>query len=63
MSNVTRPKGPNDTQVSVNIPGDWVDELDRLAEVLTRDGLQVTRSDALRLAIRKGLDVLAKAKR
>lgn len=60
MPNVPRPKGPNDTQVSVNMPGAWADELDELARAMSTEGLHLTRSDVLRLAVRKGLDALRK---
>jgi hypothetical protein len=62
MMRVPRPKGPNDAQLTFNLPGGWVDELDRLAENLSRPGLAVTRTDALRLAVRKGIDALAHEK-
>ena len=59
MPRVPRPKSGNDTQLTVNLPGGWVDELEHVAEALSRPGLPpVTRTDALRLAVRKGLDVL-----
>jgi metal-responsive CopG/Arc/MetJ family transcriptional regulator len=57
---VPRAKGPNDTQVSVNLPGQWAEELDELARVMSEEGLGLTRSDVMRLAVRKGLDALKK---
>jgi hypothetical protein len=60
MPRVPREKGPNDQQVTVNLPSSWVDEVDELAESLTRPGVSVTRADALRLAVRTGLDALRK---
>jgi hypothetical protein len=60
MPRVPRPKSTNDTQLTVNLPGGWVDELERVAELLSRPGLPpITRTDALRLAVRRGLDALA----
>jgi len=60
---VPRPKGPNDTQVSVNLPGNWMDEVEKLVHELARPGEVLTRSDVVRMALRAGLDVLSKAKK
>ncbi len=59
MQRVPRPKGPNDAQLTFNLPGEWVDELDRLAEKMSRPGISVTRTDVLRLAVRTGIDHLS----
>jgi len=59
MTRVPRPKGPNDAQITFNLPGAWVDDLDRLAQSLSRPGIVVTRTDVLRLAVRTGIDALA----
>jgi len=59
MMRVPRPKGPNDAQMTFNLPASWVDELDRLAEGLSRPGMVVTRTDVLRLAVRTGIDILS----
>jgi hypothetical protein len=55
---VPRPKGPNDTPLSVNIPGEWSEEVERLVETMTEPGMAVTRSDIIRMALRRGLDAL-----
>jgi hypothetical protein len=58
MAKVPRPKSQNDSQITLNLPGDWVDDAEALAAALSRPGLAVTRADALRMAVRKGLDEL-----
>ncbi len=58
MTRVPRPKGPNDAQLTFNLPGEWVDELDRLAQTMSRPGMGATRTDVLRLALRTGIDSL-----
>jgi hypothetical protein len=56
MRQVPRPKGPNDVQVSVLIPKEWVEKLDALAERKgDEEGINLSRSDMLRLVIRQGL--------
>lgn len=59
MTRVPRPKGPNDAQLTFNLPGGWVEDLDRLAQTLSRPGMAVTRTDVLRMAVRTGIDTLA----
>ena len=60
---VPRPKSSeNLTLISVNVPGDWLDRLDELAKKMDEaagSSGSVTRSHALRAAIRRGLDSLA----
>ncbi len=54
-----RPKGANDAQVTFNLPGAWLDELDELAKAMSMPGVEITRAHALRAAVRKGIDQLA----
>ena len=61
MARVPRAKGPNDQQVTVNLPSAWVDEVDEIASTVAA-GVALTRSDALRTVIRTGIDAI-KAKR
>lgn len=63
MSEVARPKGVNDTQISLLLPGDWIDEIEQLAKGLSPPGVTVTRADALRAVVRAGIDALSKAKK
>jgi hypothetical protein len=54
-----KPKGPNDAQNSVNVPGSWVDELEHLAEAMSQPGIAITKADVHRAALRRGLDAMA----
>jgi hypothetical protein len=54
-----RPKGPNDTPISVNVPGDWAEELEKLASAMSQPGIAITKADVHRAALRRGLDALA----
>ncbi|HEY6461014.1 MAG TPA: hypothetical protein VIY73_12710 [Polyangiaceae bacterium] len=55
---VPRPKSEKDSQVTIVLSGEWLDEAQRLAEARSEPGLAVTRADILRIAIRRGLDAL-----
>jgi hypothetical protein len=55
-----RPKGKNTGQLSVNLPPEWIDELDELADRMALPGMTITRADTFRAAIRRGLDELTK---
>jgi len=46
------------------LPGEWLDEAQELAGLLSQPGAQLTRADAIRLAIRRGMDAMrAEAKK
>jgi hypothetical protein len=67
-SHVPRPKGPNDAVTSLNCPADWLDQAQEVADSMSREtGVSVSRADVLRLAVKRGLDVMmaerAKAKK
>jgi hypothetical protein len=53
-----RPKTANDTALSLLLPGDWLVELEKLAVELSPPGAQFTRADAIRVALRRGIDAL-----
>lgn len=53
-----KPKGPNDQQLSVNVPSAWVDEIEQLAEAMSQPGIAITKADVHRAALRRGLDAL-----
>jgi hypothetical protein len=53
-----RPKSEKDSQVTIVLAGDWLEEAQRIAEAKSEPGLAVTRADVLRMAIRRGLDAL-----
>jgi hypothetical protein len=55
-SQMPRPKGENDAQVTVVLPARWLEEAQRLAAERSEPGMTVTRSDVLRLALRQGLE-------
>jgi hypothetical protein len=46
------------TQVTIKIPSDWVEEFDALAEVMAQPGTKMTRTDAMRIALHRGLESL-----
>jgi|HubBroStandDraft_4_1064222.scaffolds.fasta_scaffold1859660_1 hypothetical protein len=58
-STMPRPKSEKDSQVTIVLAGEWLEEAQKIAEAKSEPGLAVTRADVLRLAIRRGLDVLA----
>lgn len=46
------------TQVALRLPKDWIERADRLAIALSRPGLPVGRTDALRAALARGFEAL-----
>jgi hypothetical protein len=54
-----RPKSDKDSQVTIVLPGAWLDEAQELAAARSEPGMSFTRSDILRMALRRGLDELA----
>lgn len=59
LGHVPRPKSDLDSQVTIVLAGEWLEQAEALARARSRPGLNVTRSDVLRMALRKGLDALA----
>ncbi len=53
-----RLRSGNDTAISLLLPADWLEEAQALAGELSPPGVTMTRADALRMAIRRGMDVL-----
>jgi hypothetical protein len=53
-----RPRGENDSQVTILLPGRWLDEAQRLADERSQPGMAVTRLDVLRVALRTGLEAM-----
>lgn len=43
-------------QVAVRFPSEWLDRLDKLAQTFSHPGLALTRTDAIRMALARGLD-------
>jgi hypothetical protein len=53
------PRPPSDSvQVAIRIPAGWIAEADELAQKLSRPGLEISRTDAIRAAIARGFEVL-----
>ena len=63
MANTATMPRPKDTQkdaqVTIVLSGEWLEEAERIAAAKSEPGLAVTRADVLRIAIRRGLDLLA----
>lgn len=57
-STMARPQSENTFQVAFKIPEAWVEMADELAEAMSRPGISTTRTDALRAALYRGLEVL-----
>jgi len=51
------------TQVTVRIDNDWLERLDALSTALSRPGLELTRVDAIRMAIARGLQEMEREQR
>jgi len=51
------------TQFTFRIPAAWVERADRIGEGLSRPGLEISRTDAVRAALAMGLDALEREKR
>jgi hypothetical protein len=49
----------NTLQVSVHVPETWGDEIELLAEAMSKPGFAATKADVMRRALRVGLDQLA----
>jgi hypothetical protein len=60
-STMPRPKSEKDSQVTIVLAGDWLEEAERIAKAKSEPGLAITRADVLRMAIRRGLDALAES--
>jgi hypothetical protein len=53
-----RPKSDKDGSVTIALPEAWLEEASAIAGGRSEPGLTLTRADILRMAIRRGLDVL-----
>lgn len=51
------------TQTAIRLPDSLLEELDGLADTLSQPGMRLTRTDALRLAIYRGVEQLKKEKK
>jgi hypothetical protein len=57
----THAKGPTQ-QIAVRLDADVIDRLDAIAVKLSRPGLPLNRTDALRAALAEGMPILEKEK-
>jgi hypothetical protein len=53
-----RPASENTFQITFKVPQEWVELADALAAAMSRPGLTLTRTDALRTALATGLATL-----
>lgn len=60
MNNETSKQEPY-IQTAVKVPSALLERMDRLAEHMSQQGMRVTRSEVLRLAAFKGMDILEEA--
>ena len=51
-----RKKDP--VQIAIRVPPEWLEDAERLAAMLSRPGLAVTRTEAFRAAMARGLESL-----
>lgn len=48
--------GDNQVQTAIRIPESWLDRLDKIAEKMSQPGVRVTRSEALRAMVHRGMN-------
>jgi hypothetical protein len=56
MARMPRQKSANDTPLNLLLPQEWLDEAKELAADLSPDGAPLSRADALRMCLRRGID-------
>lgn len=56
---MARKPGPNTEQFSLRIPTSWTETLDEIARVRSEGGLALTRADAIRIALFRGIQIIA----
>jgi hypothetical protein len=57
-SKVMKQRKKEPVQIGIRIPPEWLDDAERLAAALSRPGLDVTRTEAFRAALARGLESL-----
>ena len=51
------PRPPaNTVQIGLRVPEAWLEEIDEIAKYLSKPGMEASRTDAFRHAIRVGID-------
>lgn len=58
MQTMARPQSENTFQVAFKIPPEWLKMADEIAAAMSRPGVKITRTDALRAALADGLHKL-----
>lgn len=54
----------NDVQTAIRMPSAWLKEAEDIAKLLSRPGIEVSRSEAFRAAIARGFEAIrAEAKK
>jgi hypothetical protein len=56
-------KEESSIQIAVRLPESWLRELDDFAKAASEPGRQTYRADVHRMALRRGLDLLAKERK
>ena len=51
-------KQESHTQTAIRVPDSWLQRLDKLAERMSRPGVHITRTAALRDALYRGIEVM-----
>ena len=57
-STMPRPPSENTFQVTFKIPDAWVAQADEVAAAMSHPGVTLTRTDAMRAALARGLEAL-----
>jgi predicted DNA-binding protein len=51
-------KQEQQVQTAIRVPESWLDRLDKIAERMSRPGVRITRTEALRDALYRGIEVI-----
>jgi len=55
----TMPRPPsNSVQIAIRVPAEWLTEADEIAKLVSRPGLEASRTDAFRAAIARGFQAI-----
>lgn len=53
------PRPPsNSVQIAIRVPAEWLAEADEIAKIVSRPGLEASRTDAFRAAIARGFQAI-----
>lgn len=60
----TMPRPPsNSVQIALRVPPEWLTEADEIAKIVSRPGLEASRTDAFRAAIARGFQAIREDER